>query len=65
MTSRKSSNTVGRRSRTGAQRNESASPSLPDWETVFRVLHEPGVILGPDFSILYANRAAQEAAGCS
>lgn len=56
MTSRKSS--VGRRSQAGIRRVSSPSP---DWETVFRVLHDPGVILGPDFCSLHANRAAQEA----
>ena len=56
MTSRKSP--VGRRSQAGIKRVSSPSPG---WEAVFRVLHDPGVILGPDFSLLHTNRAAQEA----
>ena len=60
MTSRKSP--VGRRSQAGIKR---VSSPAPDWETVFRALHDPGVILSPDFRLLHANRAAQEAVGLS
>ena len=60
MTSRRSP--VGRRSQAGIKR---VSSPAPGWETVFRVLHDPGMILSPDFRILHANRAAQEAVGLS
>ncbi len=37
----------------------------PDWDAVFQIIHEPAMIVSPDFNILHANIATQKAFGLS
>ena len=37
----------------------------PDWVAVFQIIHEPAMIVSPDFNILHANIATQKAFGLS
>ena len=37
----------------------------PDWDAVFQIIHEPAMIVSPDFNILHANLATQKAFGLS
>jgi PAS domain S-box-containing protein len=39
------------------------STSQTDWDSVFRILHEPAMIVSPDFNILFANQFTNEAFG--
>ena len=36
-----------------------------DWDAVFQIIHEPAMIVSPDFNILHANLATQKAFGLS
>ena len=51
----------------GKKTNAKNNPpvSQPDWDAVFQIIHEPAMIVSPDFNILHANLATQKAFGLS
>ena len=46
-------------------KNKPPVSAHPDWDAVFQVIHEPAMIVSPDFNILHANIATQKAFGLS